>query len=115
MKIYTSYFANYRNFTKNQLPIGITRFPPKSWKGINLSELAPSETLLKAFKNHSIDEYMFKIKYQEELDGINVREKLETIANGKDVILCCYEKPNDFCHRHILNDMINGDGELNNA
>jgi uncharacterized protein YeaO (DUF488 family) len=58
---------------------------------------------------------MFKIKYQEELDGINIREKLETIANGKDIVLCCYEKPNDFCHRHILNDMINGDGELNNA
>ena len=58
---------------------------------------------------------MFKIKYQEELNGINIREKLKAIANGKDVILCCYEKPSDFCHRHILNDMINGDGELNNA
>jgi len=58
---------------------------------------------------------MFKIKYQEELNGINIKEKLEAIANGKDIILCCYEKPGDFCHRHILNDMINGNGELNNA
>ena len=24
------------------------------------------------------------------------------LSGGKDVALCCYEKPGDFCHRHIL-------------
>jgi len=26
-----------------------------------------------------------------------VKEKI-----GDNVVLCCYEKPGDFCHRHIL-------------
>ena len=59
---------------------------------------------------------MFSIKYKEEIGNKeDIIKVLEQIANGKDIILCCYEKPGDFCHRHILNDILGGDGELDNA
>jgi len=45
--IYTSYFANWRNFPVNSVAISITRFPPKNWTGLEIKSLAPSEKLLK--------------------------------------------------------------------
>lgn len=51
MKIYTSYFANWRNFPKEAKVLGITRFPPKGGKFDNEPSLAPSEELLREYKN----------------------------------------------------------------
>ena len=103
--IYTSYFANSHNFPADTLTIGVTRFPPKDWKGINFIDLAPSEKLLRQYKNKEIDEYIFRILYLRELNSkFSNEEILATLKalSNKDIILCCYEKPTDFCHRHIL-------------
>lgn len=35
-------------------------------------------------------------------DANQVVKQIEMLSGGKDVALCCYEKPGDFCHRHIL-------------
>lgn len=111
MKIYTSYFANYRKFNSNTISIGITRFPPKWWKGKNLKELAPSEKLLRNYRNGLISEEEFAIQYKNELwnagltPGI-VKKGLEKIGQGHDIVLCCYEKPEDFCHRKVLADWL---------
>ena len=119
MKIYTSYFANYRNFPIGSLMVGITCFPPNS-SMINVRELAPSADLLRDYKNHTIDEYMFKMRYLNELRERDITpEKVKNILNviateeqcNGDIILCCYEKPNEFCHRHILAEWL-GDGEI---
>lgn len=117
MKIYTSYFANWRHFPKDAVPIGITRFKPKSWNGINLVSLAPSDKLLRQYKNKYVDELMFKMMYYQELKERRltpefVRETLETAVGNKDVILCCYEKKGDFCHRHLLAEWLGGGEEL---
>ena len=32
---------------------------------------------------------------------------LKYVSKGKDVALMCYEKPGDFCHRHLLADFLN--------
>lgn len=39
----------------------------------------------------------------------NVLEDLANLAGGDldKVILLCYEKPTDFCHRHLVADWIN--------
>lgn len=81
MKIYTSYFAAYNKWG-DALPLGITRFKPSYWNGINLESLAPSADLLREYKNKQIDEYMFKIRYLRELkdrnlDSIKIRNILE--------------------------------------
>lgn len=118
MKIYTSYFANYRNFPDNALALGITRFPPNYWDGINIANFAPSEKLLRQYRNKDIDEFMFKNLYLEEINSKYSREDVLNIfdllsTGGKfDIILCCYEKPNEFCHRHILAEWLGDVKEL---
>ena len=31
-------------------------------------------------------------------------------VNGKDIALICYEKPSDFCHRHLVAEWLNKNG-----
>ena len=105
-KIYTSYFGNYKNFPEGSLVIGVVRHPPNE-SVLNFEQLAPSVELLRQYKNKQIDEFVFKIVYLTELAdrGLNskaIKEVLLDVAKDKDVILCCYEKPEDYCHRHIL-------------
>ena len=105
-KIYTSYFGNWRNFPEGSLEIAVTRFPPKGVV-LNLRALAPSEDLLRQWKNKEIDEFVFKHKYITELEdrGLTpngVKELFAGITEKRDIILCCYERPDEFCHRHIL-------------
>ncbi len=46
--VYTSYFANWRNFPEGAKVIGITQHPPKGWNTTkqNWVGLAPSPELL---------------------------------------------------------------------
>lgn len=104
--IYTSYFANWRNFPRDSLIIGVTRFPPSNIE-FNIDKLAPSANLLRRYQNKEIDEYVFEVEYKRELreSGLTpdkVKEMLNKISYNKDIILCCYEKTGEFCHRHIL-------------
>lgn len=117
-KIYTGYFAGNGQWPDGAYPIGITRFPPKTWYGVNWSALAPSEELLRSYQNKQIDEYIFKLRYIKELEDKlltpeAVRRELEkisdTVLGGGDIVLCCYEKPEDFCHRHILAEWLGDD------
>lgn len=107
MRVYTSYFAASRNFNKNAVVLGITRFPPNWWNGLNIDKWAPSEKLLRQYRNKEIDEFIFSMEYVQELQDRGftqkkVKEILETIGGDRDIILCCYEKPGDFCHRHVF-------------
>lgn len=37
----------------------------------------------------------------------SIVEKIRRLSQGKDCALLCYEKPGEFCHRHILADWLN--------
>lgn len=109
MKVYTSYFAKLKKILdEGYFPISITRYPPK---GIDVAELklfAPSEELLRKIKSDEIDETEYEKIYRKEMERFDfnlVWEGLEQISeiNGKkDLVLLCYEKSGDFCHRHIF-------------
>ena len=110
--IYTSYFANWRNFPKDAIVIGITRIPPNYWKEPNYNILAPSKELLMSYRLGEIDERIFRRRYfnelaARELDPQTVADEL--LKYDKDVILCCYEKPGEFCHRHLLAEWLSGE------
>lgn len=70
------------------------------------------------WKSNQIDEFMFKHKYITELEDrgltpAGVYALLSEVADKRDIVLCCYEKPNEFCHRHILAEWLgNGIKEL---
>jgi len=104
MKIYTSYYGNMRKLDRaGILPISISLGVPGWFKGSKLSYLAPTRKML--------DPEMSEEEYIKLYKGILGRIKVETLredisnlTRGKDVdiALLCWEKPGDFCHRHLF-------------
>jgi uncharacterized protein YeaO (DUF488 family) len=102
--IYTSYFAKLSQ-VKNPLSISIGS--PKWYTGSKLLMLAPSWELVRDYKDGriGIDEYTVVYK-KEILSALPPKELYAYIESkfpeGEDITLLCYEKPSEFCHRHIV-------------
>lgn len=105
MKIYTSYYNN-KSIPKNIKKIGIVRIPPK-WIDIqNYNKLAPSYGLLKLEEVTQGKWAELFLTELSKLDPQEVLKDLEKLSEGKDIVLLCYEKPGEFCHRHIVADWL---------
>ena len=110
IQIHTSNYAKARKMDKSKfLLVSISIFPPKDWRGLNARELAPSHELLKAYHN-GMSESDYEKEYRKQISNLNnLHSQFEWMAqkaNGRDIVLLCYEKVGDFCHRHILSDII---------
>lgn len=105
--IYTSYFGAIHSFSKNMIPIAICGKPPDNWKGLCYKKLAPKfKFFMEWRKNHDNNFYVEHFN-DEVLSKLNpneiVRELYEMIGDSsKDIVLVCYEKPKNFCHRHLV-------------
>lgn len=114
MKIYTSYFAKLNKIDSNIKPVAICAMIPKNIKIPNIKKLAPTWDILKEYKTtNNKDKYTLRYK-SEVLQHISCQKllnKLESYSEGKDIVLICYEKPTDFCHRHIVAEWINENSE----
>ncbi len=111
--IYTSYFPNIKKLPDNIVPISISRKAPPGYTGIEFKKLAPSYELLSHWKEHHDEEYYTKTFTQEvlkKLSPIGLLSELSTLADGKDICLICYEKPESFCHRHLIAKWLRGCG-----
>ena len=111
---YTSYFANIRKLDKEKYRfVSITASKP-SFCGDDIEDwsfLGPSLKLLKAYKNGEIDENRYTeiyLKYLKE-NYKNFKDFL-ILNEQQNVCMLCYEKPSDFCHRHILRGFLNENG-----
>ena len=106
--VYTGYFSRVKKYTEADLiPISIARYSPKWWNYDTCSLLAPTSGLLMRYKAGKVNPEEYEREYREYLDNINVKAILENLIPGKrNIILCCYEKPGDFCHRHIFADYV---------
>lgn len=108
MKIYTSYFGNIKKLQQAGIKaIGIALYPPRWFYGISLKQVSPTKSILFA-KDQTQEEYIRRYK-SEVLALQDIKQFLKTVemaSGGQDVALCCYEKPGDFCHRHILAEWI---------
>ena len=108
MRIYTSYFGNSKKLQQAGIKvIGISLYPPRWFNGISLKQVAPTKSILFA-NGQTQEEYTRRYK-SEVLSRQDMQQFLKTVeqaSGGQDVALCCYEKPEDFCHRHILADWI---------
>lgn len=105
MKIYTSYFANIKNLPDNIVPISISGKPPGGFKGLEYKKLAPKMAFFQVWKETGDDNYYIRHYFHDVLDNLkyeDVIKELTVMANGKDIALICYEKPEDFCHRHLV-------------
>lgn len=114
MKIYTSYFAKADRLPSNIIRVAICRFQPKWFTSHceKMIELAPSQTLLFNYKqNHDETAYTAQYNaYLQTLNAADVVNKLAALSNGKDVALLCYERPSDFCHRHLVAHWLSNNG-----
>ncbi len=112
MKIYTSYFANLRNIPDDIVPIAICCKLPKGYSGLEYPVLAPSSALLSEWhRNHN--ESYYRQVYCNKLNRLNVHSiigVLEYLSKGKDIVLLCYERPEKFCHRHLVAEWLNKHG-----
>jgi len=101
MKIYTSYFANLKKIPKGYYVTGIVRYLPRFLKGIpNYKPLAPN---MDTFQTAEQKDYTKKFRFQlSQLDSKQIYNELDILADGRDVVLLCYEKPGDFCHRKLV-------------
>lgn len=127
--ICTSYFSMAANtsmgVSKNVIPVSVSQWPPKWYNGAGLKDVAPTPEILRAYNNGEISEEGYTLRYQEEvLDKLDVDafiRKLSEITGVKDpvhdpdklIALCCFEKPGDFCHRHLLAEYLNKELGLN--
>lgn len=108
MRIYTSYFSNARTLqVHNVMIIGIALYPPRWLRVISLRQVAPTYSILK--QTSSDEEYTRRYK-AEVLSKVDIKQFVSDIQNlsgGRDVALCCFEKPGEFCHRHLLAERMN--------
>ena len=108
--IYTSYFANIRNLPKDIVTISISAKSPNWYNGIEYKQLAPTYKTLMDYKQNKDDNLYIERFQRETLNILNQEEvvnKLFELSDGKDVVILCYEKPIDFCHRHLVADWLN--------
>lgn len=103
MKIYTSYFGNVKKLSVAGIKVAsISLYKPKYLYCQEFPQLAPKRYML----NDTLTEQQYVAMYKRDiLDKLNPFEVLKVIeyfSRGKDVALCCYEKPGDFCHRYIV-------------
>ena len=114
MKLYTSYYANLKNIPEDIIPISIAGKCPDFYKGLEYKKLAPKYWFFQQWKiNHDNDFYIenFNKEVLNTLTPKKVVEDLMFLSEGKDVVLLCYEKPEDFCHRHLVANWLN-DNEI---
>ena len=98
----TSYFANLKN-VKN--PLSICGKAPDWYLGPQFKMLAPKYSFFAQYKAGEIDEAEYTVQFKKQvLAQLNPQWVYKLIVSqyGDDVTLLCYEKPGDFCHRHIV-------------
>lgn len=112
MKFYTSYYDNAVNLPKqNSFLISISGGIDKaiqdqinSWN----TKLAPSWSIYQQYKE-SQDWQRYVERYQLEiLNTISFAEYYHMLSATEydNIIFLCYERPDEFCHRHIIAETI---------
>lgn len=131
MMIYTSYFARLNSLPDNIIPISICGKAPDWYNGLQYKKLAPKYDFFIKWKESNDNDYYIKCFNELVLNVTSVKEVLSDIykilpENFKDdlesdiynwfenpfnhIVLICYEKPSDFCHRHLVADWLNKNG-----
>ena len=105
--IQTGYFAKF----KDDNGVAICLYPPKFFKGEVYKALAPTERILEWWKQSPQDakaqDIFKKLYYRDVLNHLNVHE-VARVLDGK--VLLCFERPGEFCHRHIVSEWLNANG-----
>ena len=117
--IYTSYFAKLKALPDNVIPVSICGKAPEWYKGLQYKKVAPKYGFFMEWKQNHDNDYYIKCFKEQVLDTLDVstvvadlKRIVGTVENGedKDIALICYEKPSDFCHRHLVAEWLKQNG-----
>lgn len=116
--IYTSYFAKLKSLPDNIVPISICGKAPDWYKGLQYKKLAPKYDFFMEWKKNHNNDYYIKCFNEQVLDKLDILTVIRnlidlTISAGqtnKNICLICYEKPSDFCHRHLVAEWLRKNG-----
>lgn len=103
--VYTSYYAVAKKLPKSVIPISISRGTPSWYFGKTCISLAPLWETVKKYKDGGSWEDYTEEFYSTVLNNRDQHEILNELmqkSEGKDVVLLCYEKYSDNCHRHLV-------------
>jgi len=93
----TSYYAIHGSHVD---AVAISAVVPSFYKGRRCTKLSPNYSIFSEWKSTK-DNDRFTYRFGEEvLSGLDPNEVYSEL--GDNAILLCYEKPNDFCHRHLV-------------
>ena len=111
--IYTGRFQDVKKYEKAGLvPVSIAGYAPDDYKGIQFKTLAPKYSWWKEWHDKRLSNDWYKAKYQETvLDKLNpkiIANRLQSF--GDNVVLLCYEKQNEFCHRQLVRHWLRSAG-----
>lgn len=110
--IYTTCFANLRNLPHNITPISICAKAPSWYNGLEYKNLAPSYDILIEWKSDPNEERYIRRFNDEILSKLNQDEVINDLGflcefnQSKHIALVCYEKSDDFCHRHLVSEWL---------
>ena len=115
--MYTGYFAKLSTYVRvGLIPISICGKAPDWYQGLQYKKFAPKWSFFNEWKNgteHKGDnDYYIEHFNSEVLDKLNFefeKSELKRLTDNQldRIILICYEKPEDFCHRHLIADWFN--------
>lgn len=108
--IYTSYFGNLKKLQSGTIPItpiAICGKSPDWYTGLEYKKLAPKKEFFKVWQQTRDNDYYiqcFNEQVLSKLDPVKVSIELERMMclPGTNPCLLCYEKPSEFCHRHLV-------------
>lgn len=125
--LYTSYFAKINKIPSNVVPISICGKAPDWYQGTQYKKLAPKYGFFMEWKKTHDNEYYIKHFNEEVLSHLSpskvvnelqrllpveVKEQAANIWVDPEwhIALICYEKPTDFCHRHLVAKWLTDNG-----
>ena len=112
--IYTSYFAKLKSLPDNIIPVSICGKAPDWYKGLQYRKLAPKHDFFIKWKENHDNDYYIKCFEEQVLDKLNIHQVMfdlyETVTDDYDIVLVCYEKPTDFCLRHLVANWLTENG-----
>lgn len=109
--MFTGYFAQLNKYKEAGLtPISICGKAPDWYTGLQYKKLAPKWDFFNEWKSgsHKGDNDYYIENFNEKILNVQnpqtVLAELESLGNisSDKIILLCYEKPCDFCHRHLV-------------
>lgn len=106
---HTSYFGGLRRLPNYITPIAICRGLPVWWEGEAFEDAAPNWNLVSAYKQGRLSPEEYEVRYREQLDSSDILKKI-SVYKDDDIAFICYEKPVDFCHRHIFAEWLREHG-----